>query len=217
MTIETTSSRLKRATELGHRLRAIRGEAGLWSLSCSAWSRLCLELSGWSEPGDLLAADHRVTGLPCLNREVDIRARLWADSLQDRPAVYAGFLDADRFPGCYSELLASCLTVEQVSAVAAYRCAIIRAGRGHPWGTADSVDPVDGDAALAMRPHLETLAELDVALSTTVRLVDITWRAGRPWIEAGDVAVELTQDSANRLASAFAEAAALRVERAEAA
>jgi len=76
---------------------------------------------------------------------------------------------------------------------------------------------VDGDAALAMRPHLETLAELDVALSTTVRLVDITWRAGRPWIEAGDVAVELTQDSANRLASAFAEAAALRVERAEAA
>lgn len=203
--IETVAGKLKRAADLGRRLRAIRDEPALWTLSRAAWRSKCLELAGWSLE-QLEAARVRLEAIPVLAREAEITATVWERSGQDQPALASYFGDglADRDAAVYAALLHSRLSHAEISALISWRCAELR-----PDGTFGRADSLD-DGAKALQPHVAALAELDAELVTLVRVGDLSWRDGRPVLRTGAIEIAISEATVARIATTIAEHAQLQ-------
>jgi hypothetical protein len=192
----TLAARLARAVALGTELVRIDQDSNLHRLSRAAWIDGCLRLGRWLALADLQAARERLTVYPNLALQVTMRARLWADRGQDRPALYR--LNGDHFPAAYDELQSSGLTLEQLSAVASFMAQELLADTD--FGTLDD----HADLKRLEQPLLDELRVLDRELAPAVRLVDLIWQRGRPHLKAGEIIVEVSDHTAHRLASTIA-------------
>ena len=190
---------LARAAGIGAQLGAIHADAGFHKLSADAWRRLSMDLGGFRDVGELEAAQAKLADYPYLRREIELRGELFWRNGQDRPASWVGFNDGDTMPAAYAERRLAGLTVEQASAIAAYR--VTELAPPEHFGRLDSFEELDA----MVRPLHRELAELDQALASEVRLADLLWQAGRPHVGAVGHLVHLDETSATRLASAVAE------------
>ena len=171
--IMPNGARLARAIAIGAELRKIAGDPALHALSRTAWNRMCGELGGCKDIAAMTVLVEWCRKWPSLWSEITLRAKLWADGHQDRPAIWSGFGPRGD-QAAYAERLAGELTLEQCSAVAAFLCAEMRDQSA--FGTLS--DWSDLDALTG--PRLRELVELDRELAATVRLADIEWDGSAP-------------------------------------
>lgn len=190
---------LARAAGIGAQLGAIHADAGLHKLSTKAWRRLSLDLGGFADVDELEAVRAKLVDYPYLRREIELRDELFWRNGQDRPAAWAGFSDGDAMPAAYAERRLAGLTVEQASALAAFR--VTELAPPEHFGRLDSFEELDA----MLQPLHRELGELDQALAAEVRLADLLWQAGRPHVGAAGRLVGVDETSATRLASAVAE------------
>ena len=200
--IQPAGLRLARAIAIGQELGRIHRDASLHSLSKEAWVRLCGQLGGCRDLAALEALVAKCRRWPSLWSEIQIRAKLWMDGHQDRPAIWSGFGPRGD-QASYAERLAAELTIEQCSAVAALVCAEMR----DPSTFGALSDWSDLDALTG--PRLRELVELDRELAATFRLADAEWDGSAPVIRYDGYVLALGPGSVNRIASDLAEMARL--------
>lgn len=199
--IQTVSDRLDRALEIGRELLGIHLDPGLHSLSRQAWQRQSLDLGRFSSAADLQACRTKIANTrPYLHAEIEIRGKLWAGSHQDRPAIYHGFAQGDGpMAAAYAERLAGGLSVEQCSAIAAWRCGEMRPDTA--FGKLESFS----DLQALLEPRQIELAQLDQQLSAMILLCMLSWSPTGPMLRHAGHELLIDAGNATALATGLAE------------
>lgn len=200
--ISTVADRLDRAITLGRELRGIREDPALHRLAYGAWREFCFRLA--DVPGEVELDRIRWTiqeKCPALAAEIEVKGKLWAGQHQDRPAVFR-FLDPDRWPAVYAEMLVTRITDHQASALAAWRCMELRTDPDFSqFGKLRDFEQLEA----MLEERRAALRKLDDELAGTVLLRMLSWSASGPTLRHGGYELVLDQGNATMLASALAE------------